>query len=403
MTDMNGNQGYSITTWRLRLRCRHPEWLQQTQDFYNQIVHFYYDLFLEHRELSGLNSQKALRELEILSLPGREKRIPMCPLPWDKVPLYFRRSAINAGVAAAKSYAAREESYVRRTEKFNEAVVYYKGMYREFSSGEISLKVWDGEKWKWMRCRLYGREFPENVQVMSPSVVFEDEFIMLHVPLKETTPDVSSVKERMKHGRNVCGIQFTNTDAFAVGSASDGNGQELAVRFFKGGREYSHYCRQVLEKIEKSEKSLGNVESGHPNKKYWMHLKHLNEYYAHKVSREIISFCQEKEIAVIALPKYKEEYSRYVMRGSGNWSPIHLSTRIREYLTYKAWKAGMIVIEVNARGIGSTCAICGKKVTNVDKKKDEYLCEEGHRGNRFLNSARNLRRKCLIQFGKQVG
>ena len=36
-----GKSGYSITTWRLHLWCRHPEWLRTTQEFYNRIAEFY--------------------------------------------------------------------------------------------------------------------------------------------------------------------------------------------------------------------------------------------------------------------------------------------------------------------------------------------------------------------------
>ena len=41
-----GKSGYSITTWRLHLWCRHPEWLRTTQEFYNRIAEFYYNLRL---------------------------------------------------------------------------------------------------------------------------------------------------------------------------------------------------------------------------------------------------------------------------------------------------------------------------------------------------------------------
>ncbi len=396
---MSGKQGYSITTWRLRLRCRHPEWLKQTQKFYNLIEKFYYELFLENEELWDLNSQMILRELELLSLPGKEKRTPKSPLPWGKVPPYFRRAAANAGIAAAKSHISRGKNTPgRKAEQLNSAAVFYKGMYRDFSDSEITLKVWNGEGWEWMRCRLYGKKFPENGQIMSPSVVLEAEFIMLHVPVKESTRDSDSVKVRMKDGRNICGLQFTNGDAFAVGSIRDKDDHELAVCFFKGGREYEHHCRCVLEKIEKSEKSLGSVHTGRPNKKYWMHLKHLGEHYAHAVSREIIKFCENHDVGVIAVPKYDKDYSRYVMGASGDWSPIHLSIRIREYLSYKAWKAGMIAIEVNAGGIITCCGSCGGKVVSVDKKTQECVCENGHRCNRYLNAARNLTKKCRSQF-----
>lgn len=398
------SQGYCITTRRLRLRCRHPQWLLETQELFNRIELFYYDLLLKHEELWDENSQETLRGLEFLSLPGREKRIPQTPLPWEDVPPYFRRAAANAGIAAAKSHLSRgKSSYINKAEKLNTPTVFYKRMYRDFSTEEITLKVWTGNQWQWMRCRLYGKPFPEDAELMSPSVVFEQDFIMLHVPLKEATPDTSSVKLRMKEGRNICGLQFTNGDAFAVGCVFDKDGKELGTRFFRGGDEYRHHCRRLMEKIAVSQEALGATMEGHPNQKYWMHLKHLSDHYAHQVSREILCFCQENEVSVIAVPKYHEEFTRRVMIGSGNWGPLHLSTRIREYLRYKAWKAGMIVIEVHANGTGSVCALCGKPILEESKKAREYVCESGHHGNRYLNAARNLTEKCRLQFGKHVG
>ncbi len=399
--EMNEKQGYCITTKCFRLRCSHPEWLASTQDFYNRIEKFYYDLYLNHEELWEKNSQESLRFLEMLSLPGKEKRVPERALPWEDVPTYFRRAAANAGIAAAKSHLSRgKNSYVTQAVKLNSSVVYYSRMYRDFSSREITLKVWDGQFWKWMRCRLYGEELPANGQPMSPSVTAEGEFFMLHVPVKEPVPDASSVKERMKAGKNICALQFTNGDAFAVASICDKDGQERAVRFFGGGREYAHHCRRILEKIEKSRESLGDSPQGQVNRKYWNHLKNLTDYHAHRVSREIIRFCEEYQAGVIALPRYNEEYSRRVMIGAGNWSPLHLSTRIRNFLQYKGWKAGIIVIEVHAAGTGSVCARCGGKIIREDEEAKEFFCEAGHRGNKYLNAARNLAVKCRGQFEK---
>ena len=32
-----------------------------------------------------------------------------------------------------------------------------------------------------------------------------------------------------------------------------------------------------------------------PNRKYYMHLKHLNEHYAHQVSKEIMDFAKKSD------------------------------------------------------------------------------------------------------------
>lgn len=197
-----GKSGYSITTWRLHLWCRHPEWLRTTQEFYNRIAEFYYKLLLDHTELWELGSQQTLRELEIMSIPGRGGRIPSDPLPWQKVPLYFRRAAANEGIASAKSYLSRftQDEKIGRAEKLNAAVTYYKGRYQDFSAKEITLRVWTGDTWTWMHCRLSGRDFPENARLMSPSVVFEYKYDMLHVPVRQNNENTATVRQRMQAG-----------------------------------------------------------------------------------------------------------------------------------------------------------------------------------------------------------
>lgn len=214
-----GKSGYSITTWRLHLWCRHPEWLRTTQEFYNRIAEFYYNLLLDHTDLWEMGSQQTLRELEIMSIPGRGGRIPSDPLPWQKVPLYFRRAAANEGIASAKSYISRfaQDEKSGRAEKLNAAVTYYKGMYQDFSAKEITLRVWTGDTWTWMHCRLSGRDFPENVRLMSPSVVFEYKYDMLHVPVRQNNENTATVRQRMQAGCRILCIQFTNSDAFAAG------------------------------------------------------------------------------------------------------------------------------------------------------------------------------------------
>ena len=365
-----GKSGYSITTWRLHLWCRHPEWLRTTQEFYNRIAEFYYNLLLDHTDLWELGSQQTLRELEIMSIPGRGGRIPSDPLPWQKVPLYFRRAAANEGIASAKSYISRfaQDEKIGRAEKLNAAVTYYKGMYQDFSAKEITLRVWTGDTWTWMHCRLSGRDFPENARLMSPSVVFEYKYDMLHVPVRQNNENTATVRQRMQAGCRILCIQFTNSDAFAAGVVLDGTGQEIAVKFWKGGKEYSHHCRKLLEKIQKSQEATGGRQTGRVDQKYWMHLKHLSEHYGHQVTSQILRFAVEQDVSVIVLPRYNQEYSRNVMKGSGNWGSLHLSTRIRQYLDYKAWKNGIIVIEVHATGISKICAKCGAEIIRTDTR-----------------------------------
>lgn len=411
------NPGYCITTRRFTLRCKHPEWLKVTQDRYNQVVFFYYRLLLEHTELHQGNNRQMLRGLEMLTIPGRDKRPAPYPLPWGKTPLYFRRAAVNGAIALLRSLQNRGGD-TRPAGSVDASVVYYKGMYRELDSTGVTLKTFDGEGWRWMRCRLTGDSLERDggsrkqghalikvQEVLSPAVVILDsgreDGIRLHVPVRETVEDARTAKERMRQGESLCSIQFTNTDAIAVACVLDGTGSQEAVGFFKGGKEYRHRCMRLEEKIRRSEEARGGkkAEGERTNEKYWMHLKHLSEHYAHEVSRELIDFCQEHEVSVIVLAEKWEGTTGAVMKAVGNWSPLHLSIRIREYLRYKAWKAGIVLLEVQPGDAGKVCAQCGAMVR---KHKERYECANGHRGNRYLNTARNLGEKCRKDFERKL-
>lgn len=73
--------GFSIRTWRMRLFCPEPAWLDKTQEYYRNVVDFYYSLLREHEELWNSSLFDIQKELEQLTLPGRDKRQPKQPLP----------------------------------------------------------------------------------------------------------------------------------------------------------------------------------------------------------------------------------------------------------------------------------------------------------------------------------
>lgn len=393
---MENNNCYSITTKRFVLYCNNRKWLENTQSFYNDIVFFYYQLFLNDREIQSMSRQNALRAMEQLTVLGKSKIPVPYPLPWEKVPLYFRRAAINASMAAAKSHLAMEN---KQAGSFRNAVTYYKGMYRDFTQENITLKVWDGIRWRWMRCRLSGNQLPEKSQIMSPSVVIRKKQIFFDIPIKTAVSDGRKAENRIAEGTKLCCLQFTNVDTIAVCVILDCNGKQTGVHFIKGGVSYANRCLNILNKIEESEKSGGNREGVLANKKYWEKIKNIKESFSNYVSRQIINICIKEQAGFIIIPKYREEYTQYVMNKVGKWSALYISFRIREQLKYKAWKEGILLMETSAAGISSVCAICGSA---IQKDKQDFVCINGHRGNRFLNSALNMGRKFLKGFGKQI-
>lgn len=131
------------------------------------------------------------------------------------------------------------------------------------------------------------------------------------------------------------------------------------------------------------------------NARYWEKLRNLNDFYSHSISRQVIEYCKNNNAKIIVLPEFDRDYSKIIMTKAGNHSPIHLSTAIREKIKYKAWQEGIVVVELQQHEISSVCSICGEKIKN---KENEFFCPNGHRGNRYLNTARNLGKKCLKGF-----
>ncbi len=394
---MAGSSCYAITTARFGLRSGHDDWLRETQDLYNAVLEFYYHLYLD-RLPQERNSQSAMRQLEKLTIVGRDRQPVEYPIPWEKVPLYFRRAAINAAVAAGKSFLERDGQR-ERTVHFDESVTFYKGMYRDFCDTSVSLKVWTGASWKWLHCRLSGNRIPDGGQSMSPSVVLKTDGARLHVPVKIPVEDGRTASQRMEAKERVCSVIFTNRNATAVCCILDEAGNQMSSFYIKGGREYAHLCAQVLQKIGRSKQSSGEDGNQKANRKYWTKLKHLNEHYSHMFSRKIVDYCLEHGAKVLVLPKFAKPYSDYLMISAGNWSPLHLSVQIREKVKYKAWQRGIVVLEADEHYISTTCSVCGAK---VKRSGSEFCCEQGHRGDAYLNMARNLGNRCCGTFGKRM-
>ncbi len=382
--------GYSIKTWRMRLYCPELDMLGRTEQLYQETVDFYYEILQTRESLWTENLLSIQRALEELTVPGRDGRVPLYTPPQGKLPVYFRRSAMNKAGIAVKSAITLQENQTKEIifpEKIEASMTFFKGMYREISDTAIELKLWDGKKWKWISCQMEGRPFPKDGTILSPSLSHSGKLLMLHVPVKQETSDARTAKERVQSGSRICSVQFTNTDIFAMCCVLDENGKQLAVRACRGGNTYRHQAEQALKKLQRSRKFTEKDNIPHADRKHYQYLKHLNEHYAHQVSREITNFCKEQKADMILLPVYGKDFSRMAMYQSGNYSPFHLSTRIRNYLTYKAWSEGILVLELRGEGTGKKCSICGADGTRTGKI---FTCKNGHQLNRHLNEARNL-------------
>ena len=298
--------GYSIKTWKMRLFCPEKQMIETTEALYREAVAFYYELLKEREELWDENLLTIQGHLEKLTVPGRDGREPKYIPPGGKLPVYFRRSAMNKAAMAVKT-AASAENFPK---KIDANITFFKGMYKDLTDTSVVLKLWNGKKWIWVPCGLTGRPFPKEAAILSPTLVHEEKWLMFHVPVKQENSDARTAKERMQEGARVCSVRFTNTDSFAVCTVLDEGSRQLAVKNCRGGNAYRHHCRALLKKVEASRAFTDKDNVSQPNRKYYMHLKHLNEHYAHQVSKEIIDFCKEKHTGILVLPEDDEDFSR---------------------------------------------------------------------------------------------
>lgn len=420
MEDKMAGKGTSTTTYRMKLFCKHEDWLSETKKLYNQVTEFYYKLFLSRPELWELGSLKGLRGLEQLTLVGRDKKEPIIQPPFSKIPVYFRRAAINSAMALANNYLSHLKNWEENGKKhtkpgmastFRSSPVFYQGMYKEWTGDTVILKLYTGRTWCWVKCKVKGQALPENGERLSPTLVLGKHGARLHVPVKIQVPDDRSVKERMEAGERICGVSFRNEDACAVCAVYTADGRVAAVRFVRGGSEFTHHSKRLLNQIKENRRVMGRrFDWSGANKKHWEHLKNLRDYWSHKVSREILDFCREQRASVIVVTqedkaatgaslKY-QEIQTYRKKKLGYYSALGLTEAVRAKLSYKAFREGIRMAGVRPQYTEEKCCICRSYLVKEEKKEGKCRCPEGHEGNRGLNTARNIALMARKKYGE---
>ena len=109
--------GYAITTYKIQLNYKHLDWFKQTQSLFDAVLTFYYELLEKQPEALTLSNQNLLRHLELQTIKQRDGTPPETPLPFKKIPLYFRRAAINAAISMYRSYTSKLRAWQESQEK----------------------------------------------------------------------------------------------------------------------------------------------------------------------------------------------------------------------------------------------------------------------------------------------
>lgn len=403
--------GHTILTYRVRLYDRHFDWLKMTKELYDRVVKHFFFVLSKEEILLEQSDFLLLRALEVKCIGTKEMKAagikPEYPLvDFPKVPLYFRRSAINTAIDLARKKAGHMEPNM----------VLYKGMYQNFTDTTIELKLYNGEKWVWVTYPFAGREFPEGAERLSPMLVLEKRTAWLEVPVSFPVEDMRTVKERMHTEERICALAFPDNDTLAVAVLLDREGKELDCRFFRGGKAKEEQRRKILSRLHTSEKSRGpksktqTAETPTENASLYAELRDLNSYYAHSISREILNYCVEHQIKIIAVPNYEGSINfsdkKYLKTDIYRW----LGRSIIKKLKYKAFQKGIIVTSIRPYHISDCCSECGAKIRKYNEGHNAghnyhggklFLCPNSHQGNVAQNTARNVGRVFLTYFEKK--
>lgn len=423
---MENKTGYSTTTYRLKLRCKHLDWVQQTKALYNEVIAFYHQLLTERTELLDLGNMEMLRRMEQLTVVGRDRKPVEAILPFQKVPVYFRRAAINAAIGYGRSYRGLVQDWEKKKQaalqkglvwekktpsipsQFHASPLLYQGMYKEFGEGSILIKLWNGESWSWVKHTYSGRKMEGTVQTLSPTLVLQKKSVFLHVPIVKPVEDVRTVRERVQSREPYCAVNFTSSDVLATCVLFNSDGHATDSYFIRGGKELAYRRKRLLSAIYKKRSQTLNLQKGE-NRHLWKRLKNLNIHYAHLVSKRIIDYCTKNQIKLVVVPQLTDG-ARESFRG--NQKRNFIGHQIIQNLGYKAWKSGIVMTAVRPYYAATKCSHCLENIKRYNEghlaAKNYYggrlfVCPNGHQGNSALNSTRNIGSAFHKFFDQRVG
>ena len=424
--------GYAITTYKIQLNYKHLDWFKQTQSLFDAVLAFYYKLLEKQPEALSLTNQNLLRHLELQTIKQRDGTPPETPLPFEKIPLYFRRAAINAAISMYRSYMGKlkawQEGPIKRGKPsppkcLHMSMLYYKGMYKDFDEKSILLKLNTGKTWAWVKHRYTGRPFPENAERMSPTIVIKKKKVMLHIPVKEIVEDSRTAKERVKQNEKFVAVALTGSDSLAVCTTIEADGRATAPYFIKGGKELAHRRKLLLGYTKRGSAgndmthTVGNAalsvpQEHRPNAKYYEKITRITDHYAHEVSRKIVDYAIKQGAKLIVLPELKESFNQAKKPYLGKTPYDFIGRRIARYVQYKARRKGLVAMTSKPYYASTRCYHCDAPIARHNTEYQNpsanfyggknFVCKEGHRGSTALNSARNLGKGFYYKFYQGV-
>lgn len=174
------------------------------------------------------------------------------------------------------------------------------------------------------------------------------------------------------------------------------NGKLIKTHFVARGNEYKNQITKILNRQKKNMLENKNLQQTKQNHKtYREKTNRIIKHYAHVMSREIVNFCLENNVQVIASALSTKDKVYYYTKSKKN-RPIYLRENITEFVNYKAFRVGILSTIVLRKDKASRCYKCGG---NIKSRKLKTYCENGHKSDYYFNYAMNVALDCLKKYG----
>ena len=415
----------------------HAAWFAATQDLFNQVAAFYFEVIAAHEKVLDCSNKEALTVLETLTHATHKHPTPIMPLEaiGEDIPAMFRRAAIHAALGSARSFYSLLRKWKKRKEKaqangkqfterppvpphsWNKPTTLYAGQWKERTRSSIVLKVWTGTCWSWLKVRLTGRELPADVEMGSPALIWRGNHWWLHTPLEKQFASPGTIEKQVTtHAHTkLCAVDLNMNEHLAVCTIQTVEGTILATKFIGGGRRIAGFRKQQLGRIARNRGKTGKIAEGEQdNADLWRKIHNVDESISHLVSARIVQFAKRHGATILVfehLGNLKPEKGKYSRRGNSKRA-FWMKGRIFTYAKYKAYHEGILTTRINPRKTSRECARCHSLVARYEASQPAegytsgaplVLCQAcGMQGNADRNASHVIGQRLLARYQKSA-
>jgi putative transposase len=427
----------ATTTIRQMVNSRSEVWayFAANQALFNAVASFYFDVIQAHGKILDLSNKEALTALEKLTHTTESNPHPIMPLCQigEGIPAMFRRAAINAALGSARSFSGNLARWRKHKEKaeakgkkfkerppvpprtWNKAVTLYAGMWKDRIDSSVTIKVWTGTCWSWLRVRITGREIPDGFELASPQLVCRSSRWYLHTPVEKKINNPVKIAKQIKtrSDTRICAVDLNISEQVAVCTIRDVKGSTLATKFIGGGQRVSGFRKRQLGRIARNRSKTGIIaQNQQDNVDLWRKIRNTDDHLAHLISCRIVQFASAHGASVLVfehLGNLKPAKGKYSKRGNEKRA-FWMKGRIFNYSKYKAYNAGILTSRVSPRNTSRECACCGSMVARYREGQEPkgytsgaplVSCVRcGMKGNADRNASLMIGNRLFARFGK---